>query len=99
MRLFDARKPGLNRAALLGGSFDDQVRELEGQGTRPMIIADTVHRNADNSERLGLPMVMFGNVAGRSASIQTKGADGKPLFLLVMGDTDYTPEALRRLGN
>ena len=98
VQLFDARVPGLNRAAFLGGEFDEQVRVLERGGTRPMIIADTVHRRPDGSERLGLPMVLFGNIAQRSASIQTKGPDGKGAFMVLMGDTDYTPEALRRLG-
>jgi hypothetical protein len=98
VRLFDARKAGLNRAALLGGAFDEQARALETVGTRPMVIADTVHRNDDGSERLGLPMIIFGNMSNRSASIYARQADGKPAFMVLMGDTDYTAEALRRLG-
>lgn len=99
VRLFDARKAGVQPAALLGGSFDGEVRAKEKIGTRPMIVADTVHQTADGRSALGLPMIVFGNVAGRSASIYAKLADGSPAFLVLMGDADYTAEALRRLGD
>ncbi|MEJ7928293.1 hypothetical protein WG908_16215 [Sphingobium sp. AN641] len=99
VRLLDARKPGVQPAALLGGSFDDEVRAKEKIGTRAMIVADTVHQSANGKAALGLPMIVFGNVAGRSASIYARLTDGSPAFLVFMSDTDYTAEALRRLGD
>jgi hypothetical protein len=97
VRLLDARKAGVQTAALLGGAFDAEVRDKEKIGTRPMLIADTMQTGPDGSVRTGLPMIVFGNVAGRSASIYARLANGDPAFLVLMGDTDYTPEALRRL--
>lgn len=99
IRLFDARKPGVQPGALLGGAFDIEVRENERIGTRPMLIADTVHPAPDGSTRVGLPMIVFGNMAGRSAAIYARLPDGRAAFMVLMGDADYTPEALRRLGN
>lgn len=97
IRLFDARKPGTQAGMLLGGTFDDDVRDKEKRGTRPMLIADTVHGASDGSERLGLQMIVYGNIAGRSASIYARDVKGDPVFLVLMGDTDYTPFAIQIL--
>jgi len=97
IRLFDARKPGTLPGMLLGGAFDDDVRDKEKRGTRPMVITDTVHRAPDGSQRLGLQMIVYGNMAGRSASIYARDANGDPVFMVLMGDTDYTPFAIQTL--
>ena len=97
IRLLDARRPGTVTAALLGGAFDADVRAKEKLGTRPMIIADTVHQTAGRSSRLGLPMILFWNSASRSAGMFSRQADGTPIEMMIMGETDYTPVALQRL--
>jgi hypothetical protein len=99
VRLFDARKPSIPRDAYLGGVFNGIVDRHASIGTRPMVIADTVHRDQDGSGyRRGLPLVLFGNMEGRSASIVTY--DGHQAGMLaLMNNTDYTPVALQRLGD
>lgn len=99
VRLFDARKPSIPRDAYLGGVFNTMVDSRAEIGTRPMVIADTIHRNRDGSGyHRGLPMVLFGNMEGRSASIVTY--DGQQAEMLaLMNNTDYTPVALQRLGD
>lgn len=94
VRLFDASQPGTPKAALLGGAFDDNVRELGAKGMRPMLVADTLH--GSDASRRGNPLVVFGNVSSGTGSLTTQTSDG-PKLLAVLGDTDYTPEALRRL--
>ena len=95
--LLDARVPGVQPSALLGGAWDNEVREKEALGTRPMLIADTVHRNRDGTLRRGLPMIVFWNAKGRSGSIYARATDGTAAALILMSDTDYTPFALERL--
>lgn len=99
VRLYDARKPSIPREAYLGGDFNRIVEGNAEVGTRPMVIADTIHRNRDGSGyHRGLPMVVFGNMEGRSASISTY--DGHQAEMLaLMNNTDYTPVALQRLGD
>lgn len=97
IRLFDARKPGTLPDMLLGGAYDTEVREKEKLGTRPMVIADTVSRGPDGSERLGLQMILFGNVKGRSASLYARLPNGKGEALILMDNTDYTPFAIQQL--
>jgi hypothetical protein len=96
--LLDARRASSPPPrALLGGKFDRVVVELGAKGTRPMLVADTLHRNLDGTERHGLPLVMFGNVAGRSGSLTTLKADGSVVDLAFLKDTDYTPAAIQKL--
>ena len=99
VRLYGARKPSIPREAYLGGIFNTIIDEHASIGTRPMVIADTVHRNNDgNGYHRGLPLVLFGNMEGRSASIVTY--DGQQAEMLaLMNNTDYTPVALQRLGD
>lgn len=97
IRLIDARLPVAKPLSLFGPAFDAEMREKEKAGTRPMLIADTVHRNADSSTRRGLPMIVFWNGDQRSASIYALRAENAPVMLVLMGDTDYTPYALQIL--
>jgi hypothetical protein len=98
IRFFDARKPGLNTQAMLGGAFDDILRENEAIGTRPMAQADTVYRNPDGTHRRGLPLTVFGNLPERAGGIYARDTDGKALRLAVMGDTEYTQAGLQMVG-
>lgn len=97
VRLYDDRVANIPSAAYLGGQFDAVVRENAAKGTRPMMIADSVHPVAGGGEQRGLPLVMFGNVSSRSASFVTQLSDGRGQFLVLMADTDYTPAGLARL--
>ena len=97
IRLLDARVPGIRSDILFGGAWDDEVREKERLGTRPMVVADTVHRGSGGTLQRGGPMVIFWNGMQRSASMYTRDAGGNPLGLALMGDTDYTPYALQIL--
>jgi len=96
IHFYDPSRAAIPQAAYLGGRFDDVVRGNAAKGTRPMVIADTVHKT-EQGERIGLPFVMFGNAPQRSASIATRMPDGKPQFLVQMADTEYTPAGLARL--
>lgn len=98
IRLFDARRPGVPQGALLGGKFDDAVRSYEREGTRPMVIADTLHKSADGNYRTGLPMALLGNMEKSAALMYTRLPDGRPQEMLLMGDVEYTQTALNRLG-
>lgn len=97
VRLFDARRTGLNTEAMLGGAFDNILRENEAVGTRPMVQADTLHRKADGSERLGLPLTVFGNPVERAGGIYARDTDGEARRLAVLGDTEYTPAGLQKV--
>lgn len=94
VRLFDASQPGTPKAALLGGSFDQGVHELEAKGTRAMLVADTFRGN--DTSKIGNALVVFGNVATRNGSMATNTSQGAKM-LAVLGDLDYTPEGKRRL--
>lgn len=97
LRLYDNRVTTIPAAAYLGGQFDAVVRENASKGNRPMMIADTVHSVRGGGEQRGLPLVMFGNVTSRTASLATQLSDGRPQFLVGMSDTEYTPAGLARL--
>ena len=90
VRIYDASRTEIPQAAFLGGRFNDLVRQNAALGTRPMVLADTVHANPDGSQRLGLPLVVFGNVAGRGGSIMTAMPDLRPQELAILGDLDVT---------
>lgn len=97
IHLMDARKPGMKAAGLFGAAFDNELREKEKLGTRPMLMADTLHPGPDGKDRLGLPVVLFYNAAGRSASDYIVPPSARPEAMALLGDVDYSPEALRRL--
>lgn len=97
VRLYDARRDAIPQAAYLGGQFDVVVNENAAKGTRPMMVASTVHSGADGSKRIGLPLVVFGHMQSRTGSISTKLPDGQAQFLVGMEDTDYTPAGLAKL--
>jgi hypothetical protein len=97
VRLFDARRSGIPSDALLGGQFDQAIRDTAERGTRPMVVADTVSRRPDGTERLGLPLVLLGNMEHRSGHMLTRLPNGQPEYMIQMADTDYTPAALQRL--
>jgi hypothetical protein len=96
IRLYDANKPGVPEAALLGGEFDAATRGLAVKGVNVMFVADTLHPGGGGYSK-GSPLVGFIDMKGRSGSMATMTAKG-PVQLMVMGDVIYTPEGLRRLG-
>ncbi len=95
--LYDARLSRVPAAAYLGGAFNEVVRQNAAVGTRPMIIADTVHRNGDGTIRRGLPLVIFGNTAIRGGSIATALPNLQPQRLSVLVNLDYTSFGLSEL--
>lgn len=97
VRLYDARQTTIPRDAYLGGSFNTLVNDNAARGTRPMVIADTVFPNGNGGTRLGRPIVLFGNVEGRTASLVTYTANNEPARLAGLVSTDYTPAALERI--
>lgn len=98
VHLYDARVESIPSAAYLGGRFNDIVNENASKGTRPMVIANTVF-GSGSTLRNGLPIVMFGNMADKGASITTALADGSPQMLVFMTDTGYTQAAIQKLDN
>lgn len=97
VRLYDARSGTIPRDAYLGGAFNQVVDQNAALGTRPMVVADTVFSNDNGSTRLGRPIVLFGNMEVRGASLMTYTANGEAARLALMVDTDYTPAAMERL--
>ena len=97
VRRLDARQNYIPRDAYLGGTFNQVVDQNAALGTRPMVVADTVFPNGSGGTRLGRPIVLFGNMEVRGASLMTYTANGEPARLALMVDTDYTPAALERL--
>lgn len=97
VKLFDARKPGLNQAALLGGAFNESIIKSEQNGTRPMVVADSVHRDASGVERIGLPVVLLGNMEVKVGALITRQADGHLVYMQRMSSTEYTAAGLARL--
>jgi len=61
-----------------------------------MLVADTLH-SSDGSERLGLPLVVFGNMQQGAGALYTRLPDGRAQLLAGMHATEYTPAALQRL--
>lgn len=97
VRLFDARSAAIPRDAYLGGTFNEVVERNAALGTRPMVVADTVFSNGNGGTRLGRPIVLFGNMEVRGASLMTFTANREPAELALMVDTDYTPAAMERI--
>ena len=96
VRIFDAARPGVPPQALLGGRIDEMLRADAEIGARPMVVADTVHKASDGSERIGLPMVVTANMPVRVGAIYARQASGDPLLLVRLGTLDYTPAGLER---
>lgn len=97
VRLYDASQPTIPRDAYLGGTFNQVVDRNAALGTRPMVVADTVFSNDNGGTRLGRPIVLFGNMEIRGASLMTFTANREPAELALMVDTDYTPAAMERI--
>ena len=97
VRLYDARSGTIPRDAYLGGTFNEVVERNAALGTRPMVVADTVFSNDSGGTRLGRPIVLFGNMEVRGASLMTFTANREPAELALMVDTDYTPAAMERI--
>lgn len=97
VRLYDARSGTIPRDAYLGGAFNQVVDQNAALGTRPMVVADTVFSNDNGGMRIGQPIVLFGNMEVRGASLMTYTANGEAARLALMVDTDYTPAAMERL--
>lgn len=96
IRFFDAAKPGVPKGALLGGRIDDVLKANETIGSRPMVVADTLHKGANGSEARGLPMVLSGNVPEKSGVIYGRSANGEPVKLVNLGNLEYTTAGLQR---
>lgn len=97
VQLLDARKPGINKAALLGGAFNEVIINSEKNGTRPMVVADSVHSDANGSDRIGLPVVILGNMEMKYGGVVSRQPDGRPINMLRMTSLDYTAAGLARL--
>lgn len=97
VRLYDARQLTIAPDAYLGGSFNTLVNDNAARGTRPMVVADTVFPDGNGGTRLGRPIVLFGNVEGRNASLVAYTANQEPAALAYMVSTDYTPAAMEIL--
>ena len=97
IRLYDARRYVAKQTYPFGDPFTAELRKKETAGTRPVIIADTLHSNEDGTERLGQSMVLFWHPTGRSATIYAVSGNQEPRFLVFMGDTDLTKTALNWL--
>lgn len=96
IKFFDASRPGVPRQALLGGRIDEVLKESDKIGSRPMVVADSVHPDGKGGYRIGLPLVLSGNVPARSGVIYARQSNGEPVELKLLGDLDYTPTGLQR---
>ena len=95
IRIFDASQPGVPQQALLGGSFDDALRASDQIGSRPMVLADTVH-GSEGSYRLGLPMVIAVNMPYRAGVMLARQSNGAPEKLMDLASLDYTDAGRER---
>jgi hypothetical protein len=96
--LFDARRPEIARRAYLGGRFNQAVDESAREGERPMIVADTVF-GTGSSRSLGTPIVVFGDLAERTGSVDTLLSNGDPTSITSLDQIAYTETALNRLNS
>jgi hypothetical protein len=98
VRVFDARKPGIPAEGILGGAFDVALKKIANDGgARPMVAADSVHRDTNGKEVLGLPIVLIGKLEMKAGSMFTRKADGQAIAMMQMADTEYTAAGLARL--
>ena len=97
IRLYDARHYEAKLTYPFGAPFIVELQKKETAGTRPVIIADTLHSNQDGTERIGQSMVLFWHPTGRSATIYAVSGEEEPRLLVFMGDTDLTKAAVNWL--
>jgi hypothetical protein len=98
VELYDARLAEIPARAYLGGRFNLAVDASAREGERPMIIADTVFGQG-SARRNGLPIVVFGDLAERTGSIDTLLPNGDPTSIVLLHNIDYTPAALERINS
>jgi hypothetical protein len=96
--LYDARRTEIPARAYLGGRFNFAVDASAREGERPMIIADTVF-GPGSARRNGLPIVVFGDLAKRTGSVDTLLPNGDPTSIVLLDNVDYTPVALERINS
>lgn len=98
VRLLDARLDAVPNEVLLGGRFNDAMRSAIADGTRPMVVADTV-LGAGATERRGLPIVVLGRLESetRPGMIAARRPTGESEMLIQMQNLEYTSVALERL--
>lgn len=96
IKFFDASRPGVPRQAMLGGKIDEVLKANETIGSRPMVVADTAHQDGKGGYRIGLPLVVSGNVPARSGVMYAREPNGEPVKLMLLGALDYTPAGLQR---
>lgn len=97
IKLLDARGSQPARAAFLGGPFDQSISTYASRGAMPMLVADSFRKNGDGTKRMGLPVVLLGNMADTGGAMLTRKPDGHSLQLALLADLGYTPTALQRL--
>lgn len=96
--LYDAGRTEIPARAYLGGRFNLAVDASAREGERPMIIADTVF-GSGSARRNGLPIVVFGDLAERTGSVDTLLPNGDPTSILLLDNVDYTLAALERINS
>lgn len=97
VRLFDARLPTVANDAMLGGRFDNWITAQASDGTRPMMVADTVFGSGPTL-RYGRPLVVIGNLNDRFGAIATQGDNTGPEMLAQLRSVEYTSVGLERIG-
>lgn len=97
VRLFDARQPTVSNDALLGGRFSNWILSNASDGTRPMMVADTVF-GSGSTLRYGRPLVVIGNLTDRFGAIVTMQDNTAPDMLAQLNQVEYTSVGLERIG-
>ncbi|MEQ1550296.1 hypothetical protein [Sphingorhabdus sp.] len=97
VRILDARRSEVPSDALLGGRFDNWITTQASDGTRPMVVADTVF-GSGATLRYGRPIVVVGNLSRGFGAIATRQDNTAPEMLVQLASIEYTPAALERLG-
>jgi hypothetical protein len=97
-RLLDARRDGVPTEVMLGGEFNDVMRRSVADGTRPMVVADTV-LGSGTTERRGLPIVVLGRLHddNRPGLIAVRRPTGESEMLIQMQNLQYTSAGISRL--
>jgi hypothetical protein len=96
IQMNDARRPEIPQSAYLGGPFNDAVTQSARDGSRPMVIANTVF-GSGKARRYGSPMIWFGDLSSSKGVVTTMVPDGTPTAAIVLTNVEYTPEGYRRL--
>lgn len=88
MALFDASRPGVNPATLIGGKHDKSTMAAEKHGTRPMI----------QGHVSGTVVTIYGNMSDRTGSMHfTEAASANVVMQAVFGEITYTQTAVDTL--